>query len=151
MQSTELYYRKSAAQGANGFGVLIALYDTLAGDLRRAAAAERSSNLEQRCVEVNHAFVVIGYLEDWIERAGGGELAEQLTSLYSSLRRKLLEAQAKRSPDILEQQMEQILHLRESWQKLETAVPDTLAAVMTATGHGDPHACQPIHSTSWAA
>ena len=81
MQSTELFYRKSAAQGASGFGMLIALYDTLAGNLRRAADAERSNNLEKRCLELNHAFLVIGYLEDAIERASGGDLAQQLVSL----------------------------------------------------------------------
>src|SRR5580692_5082161 len=115
MQSTELLYRKSAAQGASGLGLMIALYDTLAGNLRRAAGAERSNNLEKRCLEVNHALLVIGYLEDAMGQAGGGELAKQLVSLYSSLRRKLIEAQAKRSPEILEEQMERLLLLRESW------------------------------------
>jgi flagellar protein FliS len=119
MQSTELYYRKSASDGASGFGLLIMLYDTLAGNLRRAADAERNNNLEQRCVEVNHAFLVIAYLEDAIEQASGGELARKLLNLYSSMRRKLIEAQAKRSPEILEQQMAQVLAIRESWQTME--------------------------------
>jgi len=37
MNRTDMAYRKSAVEGATGFGLLIALYDTLAGDLRRAA------------------------------------------------------------------------------------------------------------------
>jgi flagellar protein FliS len=119
MQSTELYYRKSASDGASGFGLLIMLYDTLAGNLRRAADAERSNNLEQRCLEVNHAFLVIAYLEDAIAQASGGELAQRLVYLYSSMRRKLIEAQGKRSPEILEQQMAKVLAIRESWQTME--------------------------------
>ena len=55
MNRTDLAYRKTAVEGASGFGLLIALYDTLAGNLRRAAAAQRRNDLEDRCHEVKHA------------------------------------------------------------------------------------------------
>lgn len=120
MSAMELAYRKTATQGASGFGLLVALYDTLAGDLRRAAEAERSNNIEKRCREVNHALLVIAHLEDWIGRGGGGELAEQLIAFYASLRRKMLEAQARRSAEALEQQMVLVLDVRRTWHELET-------------------------------
>lgn len=154
MQSTELSYRKSAAQGAGGFGLLIMLYDTLAGNLRRAADAERDNNLEMRCLEINHAFLVIGYLEDATEQSRGGELATQLVGLYSSLRRKLIEAQAKRSPNILEEQMERVLHLRERWQTMERSAPDApddLAEAMANGGYVDTPAYHRSGSASWSA
>jgi flagellar biosynthetic protein FliS len=154
MQSTELFYRKSAAQGASGFGMLIALYDTLAGNLRRAADAERSNNLEKRCLELNHAFLVIGYLEDAIERASGGDLAQQLVSLYSSLRLKLIEAQARRSPEILERQVERVLSIRESWQTMEHSAPNKQSAVADALSQFDDERTQTptvSHTTSWSA
>ena len=154
MQSTELSYRKTAAQGAGGFGLLIALYDTLAGNLRRAAEAERSNNLEKRCMEVNHAVLVIAYLEDTMERAAGGDLAQQLVSFYSSLRRKLLESQAKRSPKILEDQMDRVLQLRESWQTMELLVPHvphTVPGPMVGEKHDDVTGYQPSQSASWSA
>jgi flagellar protein FliS len=116
-------YRKTALGGASGFGLLIALYDTLAGDLRRAAEAERRNDLEARCAQLNHALLVIAHLEDWIHRGSGGELAEQLIAFYGSLRRKMIEAQAKRSAEILEQQMAQVLDIRAIWQRLEFSAP----------------------------
>lgn len=119
MNAMELAYRKSATQGASGFGLLIALYDTLAGDLRRAAEAERNNNIEKRCREVNHALLVTAHLEDWVHRGGGGELAEQLLTFYSSLRRLMIEAQAKRSAEMLEQQMTLVLSVRRTWHELE--------------------------------
>lgn len=154
MQSTELSYRVSAADGASGLGVIIALYDTLAGNLRRAAEAERSKNLEKRCLEVNHALLVIGYLEDAMERARPGELTKQLVGLYSSLRRKLIEAQVKRSPDLMEEQMERVLSLRESWQKIEFSVPDALnglAEAMPNRGYNDTPVYQTSGPVSWSA
>lgn len=119
MNRTDVTYRKTAAEGASGFGLLIALYDTLAGNLRRAAEAERSSDIEQRCREVNHALLVIAHLEDWVRGGCGGELADQLVVFYASLRRDLLEAQVRRSAQLLELQMAKVLQLREMWQQFE--------------------------------
>jgi flagellar protein FliS len=126
MNPTELAYRKTAVEGASGFGLLIALYDTLAGDLRRAAEAERSNNLDTRFQELKHALLVIAYLEDWIDRENGGELARKLVAFYSNLRAKLIEAQATRSAEILEQQMAVILSIRGTWQELELRASSAL-------------------------
>jgi hypothetical protein len=51
MTPTDLAYRKTAVEGASGMGLLIALYDTLAGDLRRAAAAQRAMTLKDAAVK----------------------------------------------------------------------------------------------------
>jgi flagellar protein FliS len=123
MNAMELAYRKTAAQGASGLGLLIALYDTLAGDLRRAAEAERANNIQKRCEAANHALLVVSHLEDRIIRGNGGELAESLTAFYRTLRRKLIEAQAKRSPEILEEQIALVLDIRRTWQELDSRVP----------------------------
>jgi flagellar protein FliS len=119
MNPAEMAYRKTGLGGASGFSLLIALYDTLAGDLRRAAEAERRNDIEKRCREVNHALLVVAHLEDWINDGPGGVLAKQLLAFYASIRRKTIEAQVKRSPQILEQQMIRILEVRETWQKVE--------------------------------
>jgi flagellar biosynthetic protein FliS len=119
MNAAEMYYRKAAAAASvSGIGLLIALYDTLASDIRRAVEAERSNDLERRCRELNHALLVIGHLEDCLERGSGGDLAAQLRGLYNSLRHKLVEAQAKRSALMLEEQMGRVLEIRATWQSV---------------------------------
>jgi len=120
MTPTELYYRKTAAASSGGgLGLLIALYDTLAGDLLRMIEAERGNDLAQRCREANHALMIIGCLEDRVTRGSSGELADQLMAFYASLRRNLILAQANRSPDMIEEQLAQVLKLREAWQAVE--------------------------------
>lgn len=120
MSPSEFAYRKvAAASSASGIGSLIALYDTLAGNLRRAADAERNNDLGQRANELNHALMVIAFLEDQIDRGPGGELAEQLTALYRGMRRRVVLAQAKRSPEMLENEMAEVLKIRETWQQIE--------------------------------
>jgi len=119
MSPMEMAYRKTAVGGASGFGLLIALYDTLAGDLRRAADADRANDIQMRCKQINHALLVIGHLEDSIERGCGGELAKQLAAFYSSMRRKMILAMANRAPEILEEEMAEVLKLRAIWQAYE--------------------------------
>jgi flagellar secretion chaperone FliS len=116
---TELSYRRTAVEGASGVGLTIALYDTLAGDLKRAAAAERGGDIELRTREMNHALTVIGYLESWVDPVNGHELAKGLIILYGYLRVKMMEGQTKRSADILEEQVCLVLKVREAWQQLE--------------------------------
>ena len=123
MNSRDSIYRKSAAQGASGFSLLIALYDTMAGDLRRAAAAQRTANIEARTRELKHALVVVGCLENWID-AESGELAKKLVAFYSGLRRKILAAQATQSAEMMEEQMASVLSMREIWQKLDLKIED---------------------------
>ena len=127
-------YRQTAVEGASGFGLLIALYDTLASDLRSAAAAQQVNDLEKRSARVNHAFTVLGFLENWVE-PGSGELADGLVMFYARLRRKMIEAQAKQSAKMLEDLMTEALSIREVWQQLDTATaasgPEILPPVRT--------------------
>jgi flagellar protein FliS len=117
---TELSYRKSAIEGASSIGLIIVLFDTLAGDLRRAAAAIRKNDIEKRCRELNHAALVLGQLESWIDMNNGGESAQTLSGFYAYLRAKMMEAAGSKSAKLLETQIDMILHVRSAWQKLDT-------------------------------
>jgi len=112
-------YRKVAAESESGLGLLIALYDTLAGNLRGAASAQRSNDIEGRCREMAHAFMVIGYLESGLKESPGGELTQQLVAFYAVLRKRLMQAQAKQSAELLEEEMARVLRLRANWQQVE--------------------------------
>jgi flagellar biosynthetic protein FliS len=141
MTRTDLAYRKTAVEGASGFGLLIALFDTLASDLRRAAEAERNNAIEKRSSEIKHALLVLGYLEDWLKRGSEGELAGRLTTFYATLRRKLIDAQVNRSATMLEEQMASVLKIREYWQQADLrgmpTGPDVLrpATVQSSAGY----------------
>jgi flagellar protein FliS len=100
---------------------MIALFDTLAGDFGRAAAALRRNDIETRCKELNHAALVVGHLESWLDLENGGEPARSLARFYAYLRAKMLEAGARKSAQLLESQIELILQVRSAWQQLDTA------------------------------
>jgi flagellar secretion chaperone FliS len=127
LSQTELSYRKSAIEGASTIGLMIALFDTLVGDLRRAASALRNNDIETRCRELNHATLVLGQLNEWIDPENGGESARTLSRFYAYLRAKMMEAAATQSATLLETQIDMILHVRSAWQKLDTGPMETPA------------------------
>jgi flagellar secretion chaperone FliS len=115
----ETTYRNSSVGGASPIGLMIALFDRLITDLRRAAEAVRGNDIEGRCRELNHALLILGQLETWIDGKDGGEPARQLAMFYSYLRARLLEASARQSAELFEAQMQTIVHIRSRWQLLE--------------------------------
>jgi flagellar secretion chaperone FliS len=132
---TGLSYRRTAIEGASPIGLVIALYDTLWGDLRRAAEAVRVNNIETRCKELNHAFLVLGQLESWVAPENGGDLALSLTQFYRYLRAKMMDASLRQSTKTLEELMDLILHVRSAWQQRDMDPPPTneIPAVVQAS------------------
>jgi flagellar protein FliS len=118
---TGMSYRRAAIEGASNIGLMIALLDTLVGDLRRATVAMRANDIETRCRELNHAALVLGQLESWVDLKNGGEPAQALSRLYAYLRSKMMEASVNKSARLLETQIEMILHVRSSWQQLDAS------------------------------
>jgi flagellar protein FliS len=119
LSETELSYRRSAIEGASIIGLMIVLFDTLVGDLRRAAAALRNNDIETRCAELNHAALVLGQLNEWVDLENGGESARTLDRFYAYLRAKMMEAAVTKSAALLETQIDMISHVRSAWQKLD--------------------------------
>lgn len=130
MTQTELSYQKSAIEGASPIGLAIVLFDVLAGDLRRAASALRKNDIEWRCRELNHACLVLGRLESWVDLKNGDEMAKTLARFYAYLRAAMMEAAVKKSAPLIEAQIEMILHVRTAWQQHD--VPRPQAQPMSA-------------------
>jgi flagellar biosynthetic protein FliS len=153
MKSTDFAYRTVAVQGASGFGLLIAFYDTLAGDLRRAAAAQREGRIESRTNELKHALLVVSYMENSVDPESG-ELARKLIDFYARTRKRIVEAQARQSAKLLDEIMAEVLSLREVWQKLdlrrEDAGPEILPPARPAS-YGGIAAGLERRQLSWSA
>jgi flagellar protein FliS len=121
MSKTEMSYRRMAVEGASPIGLMISLFDTLVGNLRRAAKALRENDIETRCNELNHAALVLGRLESWLDLENGGETAQTLSRFYAYLRAKMMEASVSKSAAVLDEQIDMVVHVRSAWQKLDTS------------------------------
>jgi flagellar secretion chaperone FliS len=123
MSTTEMSYKQSTIEGASSIGLMVVLFDTLAGDFRRAIAALNKSDIETRCKELNHATLVIGQLDSWVDLDKGGESARNLAGFYAYLRAKMMEASVSKSAKPLEVATETILKVRTAWHLLDVAPP----------------------------
>jgi flagellar protein FliS len=129
-------YRESAAHDPNPVDLVILLYEQAIEDLRRARAALQAGDVQGRTYEIGHAIAVVGQLQAVLDMDKGGEVARNLDRFYSLVLARVLEAQIKVSPEILEQQIDLLLSLREAWVEVERLALPTPAipAVPAAPG-----------------
>ncbi len=124
-QTASLEYRRAATQQASVVGLVIALHDTLMGNLRRAAEAVDRGDIQVRCDELVHGFKVLQQLESMLDMANGGETAVKIKFFYAHVRGQILIAQFKLSSAILRKQIEIVLEVREAWQQLDSSAMES--------------------------
>ena len=129
----DLTYQRVAVQNASAIGLTILLYDRLVVDIQSAIIAMQNGDIEKRCAMINHAYLILGQLRCNLNMEEGGETAKSLEIFYHYLHGKLLEAQVKKSPQMLQDQIELILQVRSAWYQVESqgagkTTPETMVS-----------------------
>ena len=114
-------YRRNAVNGSNPAQLVVLLYEQIIEDLRQALAAMEAGKIEERTAQINHALLVVCQLQGTLDMERGGEVARKLDRFYSYLQDSLLQAQFLVSPDILRQQIVNLLSVREAWLEVDRA------------------------------
>ena len=135
-----LAYRRAATQQASVIGLVIALYDTLAGDLHRAVAAMQRNDIENRCQQLKHGFTVLTQLDSLIDTERGGHAAVNLRRFYGHIREEMLRAQFTQDSSILERLSTMVLDVRGAWQEVDmrAATPPVLQGSQGPQGSAEP-------------
>ena len=116
-----LEYRRAATQQASVVGLVIALHDTLIGNLARAADAMDKENISVRCEELIHGFKVLTQLDAMLDMKAGGVTAVNIRRFYTHVRGRMLEAQFKLDPALLRDQVRIVLEVRQAWEQVDSA------------------------------
>jgi len=119
MTNPRIAYRESDVRGATQLRLVVLLYDQLIQDLTRAAQAIELKNIELRTNCINHAILVIGYLQSPLDFEKGGKVARDLDHFYNTLRQNLVQAQFASSQTAVRRQITDVLALREAWIEVE--------------------------------
>jgi len=120
-------YQQSAARGASPIGLVVALYDTVLRDFRRAIAALDSGDVESRVFELNHALTVIAHLRDALDHQRGGVAAPQLSRFYQLTHAMILEANISGSRKTILKLLDLYGGLRNEWNQVERQVGSSAA------------------------
>ena len=115
-------YQQSAARGASPVGTVVALYDTLLRDFRRALAAQDAGQIETRVFELNHALTVIAHLRGALDHQRGGEAAERFSRLYDVTHSLILEANVGTSRQTLLKLLDMYTGLRQAWDQADRQI-----------------------------
>ena len=116
-------YQQETARGASAIGGVVALYDTILRDFRRASAAAAAGNVEARVFELNHALTVIGELNGVLDYQRGGEAAKRFQNFYEVTRGLILEANLRATPESLERLIALYSPVRQAWNKVDSLIP----------------------------
>jgi len=145
---TELTYLGASAQNASPVGLVVILFDQLITDIKRAIAAIQTGEIEKRCHEIKHALLVLQQLEGSLDKEKGGQAAKHFSRFYSAIRAKLLEANIKVSPEILNRQIDLLFQVRRAWQQVDRAAaePLTVTTPVNPTSSGEQS-----RNTHWTA
>ncbi len=152
---SSLAYRQAATRQASIVGLVIALYDTLIGNLRRAAEAMDRYDIQVRCDELMHGFKVLQQLDAMLDMERGGEAAIKNRRFYNHLRGQMLAAQFKLSSEILKKQVGLVLEVRQAWQQIDDALPSpdrskSLPFMATTPSYMPPQAGEPESRSSFS-
>ncbi|MGP0020479.1 MAG: flagellar export chaperone FliS [Candidatus Sulfotelmatobacter sp.] len=148
-----LSYREAAVEGASPVRLVALLYEQAIEDLKRARAAIDCGDIEARTRAINHAVVVIGYLQSSLDKKQGGRVAANLERFYNQLRASLVEAQFKQSATILERQISYLVEVHAAWCEVERANAAPAQGTSPAQSGPAQSQAQPEHraSAEWSA
>jgi flagellar secretion chaperone FliS len=134
-------YRENAVRGATPIELVVILFDTAIDDMRRAASAIQSGDIEERATATRHAMLVLQQLQGTLDFEKGGPVAKQFEQFYNLIRGKLLESQMRNSAELIQQQIQFMSEVRECWMQAEKQLqpkpnpgPSTAAIAAASAG-----------------
>lgn len=115
-------YTESAVLSASPQQLVVMLYDGAIRFLNQGSAAMQSGNSEIARSRIFRADDIISELNNTLNMEEGGEIAEQLRSIYLWTKRQMMEAITEGSPEKIDGCIMTLGELREAWaQNAQTA------------------------------
>lgn len=109
---------KSTAQQASPYQLVAMLFQKLLGNIATAKGAISQKNFEKKGTELSNAIAIIGVLEGSLDFKQGGEVSENLASLYKFCSEQLLVASTNNDPDKLEEVIQILLPIKSGWDSI---------------------------------
>jgi flagellar protein FliS len=109
---------KSTAQQASPYQLVAMLFQKLLGNIATAKGAISQNNFDKKGTELSNAIAIIGVLEGSLDFKQGGEVSENLASLYKFCSEELLVASTNNDSDKLEEVIQILLPIKAGWDSI---------------------------------
>lgn len=115
-------YRKSAVNGASPLQLVIMLYDGALRFMNLGKVAMLQRNVEEQNASLQRAQKIIVELMSCLDMEQGKEISQNLFALYTYIYNQLVAANIEDKPEVIDNCMEILSGLRESWVVLESQI-----------------------------
>jgi flagellar protein FliS len=109
---------KSTAQQASPYQLVAMLFQKLLGNIATAKGAVSQNDFAKKGSEISNAIAIIGVLEGSLDFEQGGEVSENLASLYKFCSEQLLVASTNNDIDKLEEIIQILLPIKSGWDSI---------------------------------
>ena len=111
-------YKENAVTTRAPGRLIVLLYEGAIKFLRQAITALEAEDWAQKGIYINKALAILGELDSALDMEAGGEVAENLRSLYLFSYKHLVEANAKRDPQRIRDVISLLEELNEGWKAI---------------------------------
>ncbi len=109
---------ESGIQDASPHRLVEMLFEGFLSRIAQAKGLMQQNNYEQKGKKINEAFDILSGLRDSLDLEKGGDIANNLDSLYAYAQRTLLQANSKNDPAILDECGTLIATIATSWKEI---------------------------------
>ena len=110
--------KKSTAQQASPYQLVAMLFQKLLDNIATAKGAIAQNNFAKKGSEISNAIAIIGVLEGSLDFEQGGEVSENLASLYKYCSEQLLVASTNNDIEKLEDIIKILLPIKSGWDSI---------------------------------
>jgi len=110
-------YKKTQIGTANPAELITLLYDEAIKKCKMACKAIEDSKPELAHEQLIKTQAIIDELYFSVNKEQGGEIAENLLALYDYMKRRLVEANIKKDIEIINEVINMVTELRQTWQE----------------------------------
>lgn len=111
-------YKTVGAESASPHKLIQMLFDTYLVRVDQATLAIENQDMNAKGTAISKALAIMGGLEEGLDLEKGGELAENLQSLYRYVRQRLLVATDKNDAEALKEARELIFQIKGAWDQI---------------------------------
>jgi len=109
---------RSTAQQASPYQLVAMLFQKLLDNIATAKGAINQNNFAKKGSEISNAIAIIGVLEGSLDFKEGGDVSENLASLYKFCSEQLLEASTNNNIEKLEEVIQILLPIKSGWESI---------------------------------
>jgi len=109
---------KSAAQQASPYQLVAMLFQKLLGNIATAKCAISQNDFAKKGSEISNAIAIIGVLDGSLDFKQGGEVSENLASIYKFCSDELFLASAENDCEKLDEIIQVLLPIKAGWDSI---------------------------------